>query len=287
MDDTLWLVIAASLVVVIFAGFFIATVIVNQKRFIKVQEEKLRESIRLQEVLRERPRQIIKAQEEERRRVARDLHDGTSQMLSSIMYNVHAIKGLLATSDQSLSNEVTELVDTVTRDCERTLDELKGIAHNLRPKMFDELGFDAAARSLLGDFSKRTNITVEYFSGNNHTPDTSAFPQEIGLGMFRILQEALTNIEKHSKATSVTVTSIREKSLCQLVLVDNGRGLHNEKTSVPPEDRVVRSGLGLISMRERAELLGGRCEILANNPAGTRIIVEIPLESIPHAVKPE
>src|SRR6267143_5588275 len=205
MDDILGLVIAASLVVVIFAGFFIATVIVNQKRFIKVQEEKLRESIRLQEVLRERPRQIIKAQEEERRRVARDLHDGTSQMLSSIMYNVHAIKGLLATSDQSLSNEVTELVDTVTRDCERTLDELKGIAHNLRPKMFDEMGFDAAARTLLDDFSKRGHIGVEYVSENNPPSNSPPIPREISLGMFRILQEGLTNIEKHANATSVTV----------------------------------------------------------------------------------
>src|SRR3989442_7670423 len=108
MDNTFWLIIAASLVVVIFAGFFIATVIVNQKRFIRVQEEKLRESRNLQEVLRERPRQIIRTQEEERRRVSRDLHDGVSQMLSSIMYKVQAIKSHLNSNEELISSEVTE-----------------------------------------------------------------------------------------------------------------------------------------------------------------------------------
>src|SRR5258706_9027315 len=99
MENTLWIIVTGTLVIVIFAGFFIATVIVNQKRFIRIQNEKLRESIHLQEVLRERPRHIIKAQEAERRRVARHLHDGIRQILSSTLYQLPAIKPHIATQN--------------------------------------------------------------------------------------------------------------------------------------------------------------------------------------------
>jgi two-component system NarL family sensor kinase len=277
MENALWLIITASLVGVIFAGFFIATVMFNQKRFIKVQEEKLRESMHLQEVLRERPRQIIKAQEEERKRVARDLHDGISQMLSSIMYKVHAIRVHVETVEKPLSKEVAELIDVVTNDCERTLDELKRIAHNLRPKMFDELGYDAAVRTLLDDFSLRTHIEVLYSPGTDHDPPSPPISQEISLGLFRILQEGLTNIEKHSKATAVSVTSSVNESRYQLVLSDNGRGIAIDRPTISTNPEPRYHGLGLNSMRERAELLGGRCEVLPNTPTGTKIVVEIPI----------
>ncbi len=277
MENTLWLIVTGTLVMVTFAGFFIATVIVNQKRYIRVQNEKLRESIQLQQVLRERPRHIIKAQEEERRRVARDLHDGISQMLSSIMYKLHAIKTHLSTENGAIRVEVAVLADTVTGDCEKTLDELKRIAHNLRPKMFDELGFHATVRTLLDDFSRRTGINVEYASGQGDSEEPASIPQEIGLGLFRILQEGLTNIEKHAKATSVIVTSSTDREMCRMTLTDDGRGIDRAQPA-PSQSNVIKyQGLGLLSMRERAELLGGRCDILPNEPAGTRIVVEIPV----------
>jgi two-component system NarL family sensor kinase len=278
MENTLWIIVTGTLVIVIFAGFFIATVIVNQKRFIRIQNEKLRESIQLQQALRERPRHIIKAQEEERRRVARDLHDGISQMLSSIMYKLHAIKTHLSTQNGSITGEVAGLADTVTGDCEKTLDELKRIAHNLRPKMFDELGFHATVRTLLDDFSKRTGINVEYAPESGESDDRPPIPQEIGLGLFRILQEGLTNIEKHARATSVIVTSSADGLVCRMTLADDGRGIGPVRPTPTPGEGFKYRGLGLLSMKERAELLGGQCDIVPNNPSGTKIVVEIPVQ---------
>jgi two-component system NarL family sensor kinase len=279
-DKIFILVLTGSILLVIFIGFFIATVIQNQKRFIKVQREKLMESERLQEVLRERPRQIIHTQEEERKRVARDLHDGISQVLASIMYKLHAMKARLSKQgEQPLSIEVTHLADDITNDLNQALEELKRIAHNLRPKLFDELGFDASVRSLLNLFQERTHITCEYIPENAHSsPGQSALPQEIALGLFRIIQEALNNVEKHAGATSIVVQSINGPSGYQLTIVDNGKGIDTGSLTPPsPAKNSNYQGMGLISMKERANLLGGTCVISRNTPTGTKIVVDIPI----------
>lgn len=273
------LVLTGSILLVIFIGFFIAVVLQNQKRFIKVQREKLLESERLQEVLRQRPRQIIHAQEEERKRVARDLHDGISQVLASIMYKLHAMKARLSSPDEkNIPGEIAILTDDVTTDLEHTLDDLKRIAHNLRPKLFDELGFDASVRSLLSLFQERTHIKCEYVSENVVSPpQPSTIPQEIALGLFRILQEALNNIDKHAGATSVFVHSKTGPTGYQLTIVDNGKGIDPALLVLPAQNKSLNyHGMGLISMKERAVLLGGSYNIGRNTPTGTKIFVEIP-----------
>ena len=273
------LVLTGSILLVIFIGFFIAVVLQNQKRFIRVQREKLLESERLQEVLRQRPRQIIHAQEEEQKRVARDLHDGISQVLASIMYKLHAMKARLSSDNgKNISGEVTVLTDDVTMDLEHTLDDLKRIAHNLRPKLFDELGFDASVRSLLSSFQERTKIKVDYVSENVVSPPQhSTIPQEIALGLFRIIQEALNNVEKHSGATSVIVHSKSGPTGYQLSILDNGKGIEPHLLSLPLQASSSNySHMGLISMKERAMLLGGTCSIIPNLPYGTKVFVEIP-----------
>ncbi len=270
------IVLTASLLLVVFIGFFIATIIQNQKRFIKVQKEKLLESERLQEVLRDRPRQIIQAQEEERKRVARDLHDGASQVLTSIIYKLYAIKARLSGGQEhSASREVTDLATQSATDLEHALEELKRIAHNLRPKILDELGFDASVRSLLNYFQERTHITCTYLGEKE--PGQTAMPQEVALGLFRIIQEALNNVERHSAATSITIKSQIESSQFLLTIADNGKGMDTMKLLAGPQGKEGRhQGMGILSMKERATLLGGSCALSSNSPHGTVITVTIP-----------
>lgn len=267
--DLLLFILVGAGAIVILATFFIAIVITNQRKVIAAQREKLAESKRVQEILQRIPQQIIRAQEEERSRIARELHDGINQMLASIMYRLHTLR--VPRRSENHEAESGDAMNAIARDLEKTIEEVKRISHHLHPKVFDNLGFEAAVRALCDEFGKRTHMTIEYSFGDL----LAALSSDTGLVVYRIIQEALRNIETHAHAQHVSIEAARIDSKLRIVIQDNGRGFDNEATASNTEHQ---RGLGLTTMKERAAAIGGSLEIQSAPTHGTRVVLQIPRE---------
>ena len=217
---------------------------------------------RAEEVFRNLSSRIIEAQESERRRVARDLHDGINQILSSIQFRLKSTEE----TNPGKKNPFIKEIGEARRLLDEAIHEVRRISQNLRPSILDDLGLVAAVRSVCEEFIERSKIQVEI--------DFSKFggrlPDNIELVLFRTIQEALNNIEKHSGATNVALSLQRRESYVEALIRDNGRGFD---VAIKP------AGLGLVAARERVRLLGGDFSIDAGPGRGTRIKVEVPLEN--------
>jgi signal transduction histidine kinase len=219
--------------------------------------------------LRELPRLILHAQESERRRVARELHDSVNQLLSSVKFRVQSLEARLPKeADDGLHTEVEKtraLLDKAMR-------EVRRISRNLRPSELDDLGLLPALRSLCADFTERTGIAIE-----SSWPDMlEKLPDEIELTIYRVAQEALANVEKHSKASVVAIELACDHGRLRLRLHDDGRGF--EKTAVGV-GTAKDSGMGLLDIEERIRLLEGTCTIQSEPGGGTEVAVEVPLQT--------
>jgi two-component system, NarL family, sensor kinase len=218
-----------------------------------------------EEELLESSRRIIRAQELEHRWVARELHDSVNQILSSAKFRL-----LLAEKRPSgavFSQEVEKARSLV----EMAIHEIRRISQNLRPTLLDDFGLLAALKSLCEDFEERTGTPVELKAARF----TQGHPSETEVTLYRIVQEALNNIEKHSGATKAAIWLFEEADRFELRVKDNGKGFN----SVQAQSRKsVRSGLGLTHIKERAIFVGGRAEILSAPGKGTEIRVSIPLK---------
>lgn len=200
---------------------------------------------------------LMAAQEEEKRNIARELHDEIGQILSAMKLNLQSAKGYQK-EDYPLQkiNSSLELVNQL-------INQVRSISLSLHPTVLDDLGFSAAIDWQI----ERLNFS----SGVNFVIDLKI--EDSGLGtlarpLFRILQESLNNIRKHSFASEITIELFKESENICLVISDNGKGFHVERAITKA---VQGSSLGLLSMRERAELLGGRLEITSEKEKGTRI----------------
>ncbi len=209
------------------------------------------------------PTRVLRAQEEERKRIARELHDETSQALTSVIVG---LKGLeRAESGAEVRERVGELRATVAE----TLDAVHRMAVELRPSALDELGLVPALRSYVKEYSRQSGIQVELqVSGLK-----GRLPAEMEVAVYRVVQEALTNAAKYSESHHVAVKLSVEGSTLTALVRDNGRGFD--------VDRVQQSkdgGLGLFGMKERVSLLSGQLDILSAPGAGTTILARIPLD---------
>ena len=209
---------------------------------------------------------VIKAQEEERQRIARDLHDESIQTLVLLCQELDAAK-----SSPSLPPGAMEKLQEARKTAEQAVTGLRNFTRELRPPILDDLGMVAAIRKLLIDFMDRAETEGQL----KVVGEERRLPPDLELGMFRITQEALSNVEHHAKATNVTVTITFADREVSLDIRDDGKGF----TVLPYwNDSIANNKLGLTSMRERAELLGGRLEILSSPGKGTRIRALVPLE---------
>jgi signal transduction histidine kinase len=209
-------------------------------------------------VSRDALRRIVQAQELERRRLARELHDETGQALTSILLGLKAIED--ADADGAVREAVQELRDRVVT----TLQDVRRLAVELRPKVLDDFGLVSALERLAETFDEATGIRVQV-----ETLTNERLPGEVETTLFRIAQEALTNIVKHAQAQNVTVLLTRREGIAAIVIEDDGRGFDPELGD--PD------GIGLVGMRERAELLGGRLRIESSPGSGTTIAAEVPV----------
>jgi signal transduction histidine kinase len=202
---------------------------------------------------------VLSAQEDERRRLARELHDETGQALTSILLG---LRGLEEAKDpetlRAAVGEVRELVRS-------TLQDVRQLAVELRPTALDDFGLVAAVERLTANFAEQTGIGVEFVP---NLPE-GRLPPDVETALYRIVQESLTNVVKHARAGHVSVVLTQNDRLVSVVVEDDGVGFEPL--------RVHGDGIGLVGMRERVGLLGGRVAVESRPGAGTTFVAEVPL----------
>ena len=211
---------------------------------------------------------VVSAQEEERRRLARELHDGTMQSVAALIMGLERGLQVMPAGVPHLQ-EAHQTVERLRDVAAGTLEEIRHLALNLRPAVLDDHGLPAALQWLCRVHEERTGVPAELHGRG--LPDR--LPPEVETALFRIAQEALANVAKHANASRVTVRLSRRGNRTSLEVTDDGVGIH-PGLQAPPEH------MGLFNMRERASLLGGVCTIApgtgANGATGTTVLAEIP-----------
>jgi PAS domain S-box-containing protein len=228
---------------------------------------------RAEEELRSLPQKIIKAQEEERSRVARELHDGVNQIIASVKMRLRNVQESLP-QVQAATREILMRCDKLLAGA---LEENRRIAHNLHPADLNNLGFAEACRNFCRDFQSRTNMQVRC---RVVLPAKKRLPPNVELTLFRIVQEAINNIEKYAGAKSVKVQIGLQNGSVQLKIQDDGCGFEARKIGSGKKEK--GRGLGLTNMRERALSLGGTCTIASAPKKGVTITARIPCKDPVH-----
>jgi signal transduction histidine kinase len=214
-------------------------------------------------ILRQQLAQVTAAQEEERQRIARELHDGVGPALASLNIRLRTARKLLE-RDQLTAEEVEELAELA----QVNIQDIRRLIHDLRPAVLDELGLVPALREYVARYQEEHGLEVALALPEGG----ERLPAPVETALFRIAQEALNNVAKHAQARRVEVTMTRDRGGVTLHIADDGRGF---------DSAAPRSGthLGLWSMRERVEQLGGRFEVESAPAAGTTVRVIIPLKT--------
>ncbi|RPI04278.1 MAG: PAS domain S-box protein [Ignavibacteriae bacterium] len=212
----------------------------------------------------------VQAQEDERRRIAREIHDGLGQMLTAIKFNLEILEDMI-----SAGQEERERIDDMKNLLDSVMKEAREISYNLMPSVLDDFGL-APALQLLGEqFANRTNVKVQFQSFGL----TDRLESNLEIGLYRIAQESLNNISKHAEATEVNIQIINHNNGLRLVVEDNGKGIMTQPGLIRATDK---GGMGLPSMRERASSFGGVLTIDSTPNYGTLITVEVPLNTAEH-----
>lgn len=251
-----------------------AAIRAGEQRYLEALEQRVRE--RTEELatvnaalqknereLRELSRRLIRAGEEERKRLARDLHDDLNQRLAVLAMQIQRLGESPPDSPEALTTRAWALWEQTTAVC----DDVQRLAYQLHPSKLEELGLVPAARGFCEELAVQTGIRIRFSDGS--LPDS--LPPDVSLCLYRVLQESLWNVARHSGAGEATVVLQGRGSWLLLEVVDRGRGFDVE--SIPA------GGLGLLSMRERVRLLGGELEIESASGTGTRIVARVPLSS--------
>lgn len=204
---------------------------------------------------------VLSAQEEERKRISRELHDDTAQALTAQLLRLKTIEATGGTLDPAGLANLIEMTA-------QTLEDVRHMAYELRPPSLDDLGLLASLEGLAAQYRERFNLPVTFQAERlkrRLTPDTE-------LALYRIVQEALTNVAKHASESTARVTLWVEDDDLNVRIADNGPGFDPELVAQKRD-----GGLGLFGMRERASLVGGTLDIRSVAGRGTTILVSIPL----------
>jgi len=205
-------------------------------------------------------RQLERLREEERTRVARELHDELGGTLTVLKMDVGRLQ-----KDPRLPPSALQQLDDMNGSIDAAIQSMRRLATELRPMALDELGLVAALEGHFQDFIRRSGLVGEFVSSVEDLP----LSDEAALACFRIFQEALTNVARHAQATRVVVTLEPQGQAVVLSVTDNGRGLRLE-------ERAARGHLGLVGMRERADLLGAHLEFISAPGQGTTVVLRLP-----------
>jgi signal transduction histidine kinase len=229
--------------------------------------ELLEQSHHLQEQLRLLSRQLLLAQEEERKRISRELHDEIAQTLTSINVRLAALKTEATVNTKGLQNKIS----STQRMVEKSVDIVHRFARELRPMVLDDLGVIPALHSFMKRFTKQTGIHIRFTtftSGRIERLDTVTRTV-----LYRVTQEALTNVDRHAHASQVDVSLQKLPRAVGLTIKDNGKSFQVERVLNAKRNK----RLGLLGMRERVEMVGGSLRVESVPGQGTTIRAEIPL----------
>ncbi|MBI5695951.1 MAG: GAF domain-containing protein [Nitrospirae bacterium] len=209
---------------------------------------------------------IIEAQEEERKRISRDLHDELGQILTAVKISLDLTAERMSTDPRQVAGRLAEAAGLTAS----ALDSVRRLSFELRPPMLDDLGLDTVLGKLINDFRRRSGLEVEFtVEGPDHR-----LPPGHELTLYRVVQEALTNVLRHSDASRVAVRLSRDpaKGTAGLYIEDDGAGFDPGREESGGKD----GGFGLMGIKERVSLLGGNFRIFAGEGKGVRILVDIP-----------
>ena len=226
----------------------------------------------LDEASRQRASQIIQAQEQERKRIARELHDETSQVLTSLLISLAILEESVTTP------EARDRIADTRALAHQTLRAIRNLSIDLRPSALDDLGLLPALRWYIKEYQQKCSIEVEFHA----TGFKERLPAELETALYRIVQESLTNTARHGNAHKAYITLKEETDVVYATIADDGCGfdpLVLQKTPLSERGVGLQPGLGLIGMQERAVLLDGSLEIASRPGRGTQVEVCIPLGS--------
>jgi two-component system sensor histidine kinase UhpB len=229
---------------------------------------------RIESARRQQAMLILQAQEEERRRVARELHDESSQNLTALLVHTEILSQTIQhMPDLATAKETRALLETelhqLTQLTQQTLESVRTLALQLRPGILDDLGLNAALRWLAGDTLQRLHLPVELsIDGLEESLKERPYAALYATTLFRIAQECLTNAARHAHARHVSITYRQDDEYLSFLIHDDGEGYDPSRQS---------SGLGITGMRERAALLGGKLVITSSRGSGTTIEARLPL----------
>jgi len=221
---------------------------------------------RAEEALRELTGRLITAQEQERARIARELHDDVNQKLALLAVELE----LLGQTPPHSPAETTQQARNLSAQVKAMSSDVHRLSHRLHPSKIEQLGLVAAMKSLCRELSLKYDVRVQFSDRDVQGP----IPEDIALCLYRIVQEALANVVKHSGARDAWVELVGSPTAIHLRISDPGRGFN-------PNSVKGSEGLGLVSMQERVHLVGGEIAIESQPAKGTRINVRVPLPSAP------
>ena len=215
---------------------------------------------------------LLKVQDEERRKLARDLHDSTGQTLAALRIAVTLLQ-----EDCKEMPAIQALVNEVAQHTDQAIGEIRTMSYLLHPPLLDEVGFACAAEWYIEGFAKRSGINVKA----DIAPSRGCLPKNVEIALFRVLQESLTNVHRHSGASEARVHFQHDTDAVVLEIRDFGKGIPEEHMQLLRET-AAETGVGLAGMRERMNELNGTLEI-ASGEWGTNLRATVPLFGMPHA----
>jgi two-component system sensor histidine kinase UhpB len=213
---------------------------------------------RLERERRESALRALAAQERERRRLARELHDELGQTLTGVVLQLDGL-------GRAAPRDLQPAVEQVQEAARQSAEEVRDIARGLRPQALDEFGLRSALITLATGFAERSGLQVRH----DLAPDLPALAPEQDLAVYRVAQEGLTNVARHAEAAGVLLSLATEDGRLVLRIRDDGRGI---------DERAAHNAGGLGGMRERAMLIGGRLVVRRLRPYGTEVVFELPFE---------
>jgi signal transduction histidine kinase len=236
-------------------GAQISEIVANSWLRLKLEEKEVARQALLES--------LVVAQEEERHHLARELHDGAGQMLTSLLVRIKTLEKKAASPE--VEQGLAVLLDLVSE----TIEQVRELSHRLRPAALEEFGLAVALRTLVHEMTHQEEITAHCHLELNGI----ALPPGIDVTLYRIAQEGLTNILRHAQANEISVTLTAEDNVISLIIEDNGRGFSPYHLTAAPGQR----HMGLIGMRERAAIAGGYLDVYSAPDKGTSLRVRVPL----------
>lgn len=209
---------------------------------------------------------IIKAQEEERKRVAREIHDGPAQLMANLVIKTELCEKLVDKNPMQVKVELNSLKELARV----SLKDVRKIIYDLRPMSLDDLGLIPTVQRFIANYMDETGQNVELHVFG----ESMALASIVELAVFRIIQESLNNIRKHAGARNAHVKLEFKKECIKLVVTDDGKGF--DKGNVKSQD--IDGGYGLLSMKERVDLLNGKLDVISTPGKGTKVFASIPLQ---------